>query len=94
MDPELQSYYADMLYCLVKYAHLSREDAEALVAKSRLLEFDTPEEREALLHELPYYWAMQLLYGKEFPEWHKDPELWPPPPDYLDHLRRQGAKGG
>jgi len=92
MDPELQSFYNDVLYCLVKYGGLTRELAGKIVADSKLFEFDSPNEREMLFHELPYYWAMQLLYGKEFPEWHEDPELWPPPQDYLDHLKREGER--
>ena len=71
----------DIVNCLVRYGGKTREEAERLVASSYIPEF-LVEDVGYVFHEIPYYWAMVLLYGRSNPQWYKDKKLWPPPHDY------------
>lgn len=93
MDQELEKFRLDILYCLATYGGLPNEEAERVLSETTLLDVKTQLDRDMLFRELPYYWAMELLYAEKFPNWHRDPELWPPPKDYVEHLQRQRAEG-
>lgn len=71
----------DIASCLVKYVGKTEEEAEQAVASSYIPQF-LNEDVGYVFHEIPYYWAMELLYGRSNPQWHKDKNLWPPPGDY------------
>jgi hypothetical protein len=77
----------------MRYGGMQMDDAQRLLAGSRILEPWTSPHRENILHELPYYWAMHLIHAKRNPEWYLDEKLWPTPESYLDHLRRRGKAG-
>jgi hypothetical protein len=77
----IEQYHAEIIVCLVRFGKLSREKAEELLIESKLL--NNIKEDSVIFHEYPYYWAMQLLYGKSNPEWYLDQKLWPPPEDYI-----------
>lgn len=92
MDTELQAYYNDVIWCLVHYGGLEETVARQLVDESHLLEVKDEMDRALLFHELPYYWAISILYMRKNPEWHKDPTLWPPPDEAWDWVQRQTSK--
>jgi hypothetical protein len=71
----------DIVNCLVRYAGRTREEAEQLVSSSYIPQF-LNEDVNYVFHEIPYYWAMVLLYGRSNLQWYKDKKLWPPPDDY------------
>ena len=79
-DAELQKYADMVVACLVKYGGLNESDARALVDELPIIfKPETQYERLLTFHEVPYYWAMELLFGKTNPSWYHDPKLWPPP---------------
>ena len=78
-DPEIQVYHNEIVRCLVQYGGLPEDEAQHLVERSRVLEYDTEMGRSLIFHEIPYYYAMELLYGRTNPQWYKNPTLWPPP---------------
>lgn len=86
MDTELQEYYCDIIDCLIKYGATEEAQARYLVNHSGLFDIKSEWDRINLLHELPYYWAMDLLHAADNPEWYHDPALWPPPQDNYDLL--------
>lgn len=69
---------------LMRFGDLSEADAMGLLHRvwSDLPKFEDDDHR---LHEPPYYHAMCILHHPELgdnrPEWWKDKQLWPPPPD-------------
>ncbi len=71
----------DIVNCLVRYAGKTRKEAERLVASSYIPKFFN-DDACYVFREVPYYWAMTLLYGRSNPQWYKDEKLWPPPSDY------------
>ena len=81
MDEELQRFVDDVIYCLKKYGKLNQVEAQKLARESRLFEVEDDMDRGLLFHDEPYYWAMELLYGKTNPLWYKIPGFWPPPKD-------------
>lgn len=86
-DVRISQYYTDIVVCLVIYGGLQENVARTLLAESELFDPDDLNDqsyRGMLFHELPYYWAMSLLYGPNGPHarqdhWWQDPALWPPP---------------
>ncbi len=80
-----EQYHEEIVECLVRYGHLSEENAEALLERSGLLA--NIDEDSIGFHEYPYFWAMELIYGTEEPRWFRDPKLWPLPKDYIDLLK-------
>ncbi len=84
MDAELESFCEEIVSCIVKYGKREEDVAKQLVDKSKVCECNTELKKALLFHETPYYWAMWILYEKSNPEWHQDPNLWPPPKEYLD----------
>lgn len=77
----LTTYRQEIKDLLMEYGDMSKEEAE-FVQKPLwewVKDFTTIESYLRFFHEVPYYWAMDLLYGKENPRWYLDPELWPPP---------------
>jgi hypothetical protein len=85
---EKEAFCREIVQCLIKYCNLDAKVAELMVSDSRNCILDSDEDFDLLSHETPYYWAMWLKYSNTFPEWHKDPSLWPPPKEYLDRLYR------
>lgn len=73
----------DIVACLVKYAGKTQKEAERLVVSSYIPEF-LNDEVDYVFREVPYYWAMVLLYGRSNQLWYKDEDLWPPPDDYRE----------
>jgi hypothetical protein len=71
----------DIVNCLVRYAGKKQKEAEQLVASSYIPEF-LNKDAGYVFHEIPYYWAMELLYGRSNELWYKDKKLWPPPSNY------------
>ncbi len=78
-DPKIQVYYDEIVRCLMQYGNIPQDEAQRLVEHSRILEYDNERGRTLIFHEVPYYYAMELLYGHTNPQWYKDPALWPPP---------------
>jgi len=79
MDDKLQKYRNDIIQCLIRYGGLSEEEACQRLDESKLLKFEDEDEQELFYHEVPYYWAIGLLHGRNNPKWRLDPALWPPP---------------
>lgn len=71
----------DIVNCLVRYAGKTQEEAERIVVSSYISKF-LDEDPDYIFREIPYYWAMELLYGRGNALWYKDEKLWPPPSDY------------
>lgn len=91
MDPKLQDYYNGIVQCLIRYGGLEETEARRLVDESKLCEPKKEPGINMLFHELDYYWAMHLLYGRDDPEnyWFHNPDLWPPPEDYYEWLEER-----
>ncbi len=85
-----EQYHEEIVECLVRYGHMSEDEAEALLERWGLLA--NVKEDSVVFHEYPYFWAMNLMHGSEEPEWFRDPKLWPPPQDYLDLVKRRHKK--
>ncbi len=85
MENLIEEYRRDIIRCLQRYGNLSHVEAGALLERSKLLDGVT--EESAIFHELPYFWAMHLLYAETKPDWYHDPNLWPPPQDYIDMVK-------
>jgi hypothetical protein len=97
MDAELRDYCNGIVYCLIRYGGLEEEEARRLVDESKLCQPQTEMDRKMLFHELHYYWAMHLLYGRDDPDnyWFRNSDLWPPPDDYYEWLKaRSKSKAG
>lgn len=81
------SYCCEVVDCLVNYCGKTQEESLYLV---NFFWRDEPvfDEDDLRLHEYPYYWAMGIAHhwvlGDNQPEWYHDPQLWPPPREYLD----------
>ena len=84
MDQEMQAYYDLTLKCVMRYGGLEELEAKLKIDKSKVFEISTEVGRANLFHEEPYFWAMEILYGRNDPDnyWFKNPDLWPPPDDY------------
>jgi thymidine kinase len=85
-------YCCEVVECLVIYCEKTQEEALRLVNdfwKHRSV-FN---ENDLRLHECPYYWAMCMAHhyilGDNYPDWDHDPQLWPPPKEYLEKLYGQ-----
>ena len=78
---KINEFRSEIIECLEKYCKLTKVEAEKLLSQSGLL--DDVVDDDVLFHETPYYWAMQLFHRKSNPRWFHDPNLWPPPDDYL-----------
>jgi len=91
MDDEIRTHYDLTIECLVRYGGLSYEEAVRKVDASGLFHADTEAERLLILHEEPYFWAMELVYGRSDPQtyWFHNPHLWPPPPDYEHWMKER-----
>jgi hypothetical protein len=74
-------YYDEIVKCLVSYGNITQEDAEKMLTTSSIYPMLTRSDDDIgiLDHEIPYYWAMHILYAKEKPDWYQDRNLWPPP---------------
>jgi hypothetical protein len=81
MMHELALYKQLIVECLVRYAGFDQQDAEQRVAQSTL--FRDESALDIVLHEEPYFWAMELAHGRSDPNnyWFHDSRLWPPPPE-------------
>ncbi len=91
---DLEKYCSEVVRCLVEYGGLSEADASNRVARSEICHVLNEMSWKLLIHEYPYYWAMTLLHERDNPDWHKDPQLWPPPREYVeDFLRRWSSSG-
>ena len=84
--PTTQRYSEEVVDCMVKYAGRSQEQAIVLLNRF-MLESPFPlsvfDDNNYMLHEDPYYTAMCIIHhpvlGDNRPNWHGDPNLWPPP---------------
>jgi thymidine kinase len=83
---ETYKYCCEVVECLMTYCGKTEKEALRLVNliwKDRSV-FD---EDDLRLHEYPYYWAMGIdhhpILGDNKGGWYHDPQLWPPPPEYL-----------
>lgn len=84
IDDEVQKFRENVIKCLVHFGNLSEDEAEKRVEATQFFKnLETEGERAALFHEIPYYYAMVILYDDANPLWYKNPALWPPPLDVL-----------
>ncbi len=81
----IELYHEEIVECLIRYGHMTKDNAEVVLERSGLLA--NIGEDSVVFHETPYFWAMHLIYGSEKPRWFDDPKLWPPPQDYIDLLK-------
>lgn len=74
-------YYDQIVKKLTMYGKLSQSDAEKMLANSSIYPMLNRSDDDVgiLDHEIPYYWAMHILFAKDNPNWYEDPKLWPPP---------------
>jgi hypothetical protein len=83
VEQELRIYTSEIKRLLIKYGKTKDLEAERLINESGLfVDLDTEEDILYLFHEIPYYWAMELIHGSKNPKWFLDPELWPPPDNH------------
>jgi hypothetical protein len=82
MDAEIEAFHAELIACVVRYGGTDEVTARVLVDESAMCRVSDEDDRAALMHETPYYWAMSLLHARTNPQWFHDRALWPPPADY------------
>lgn len=95
MDDEIREHYELTIECLMRYGGLRYDDAVRTVDASWVFRnVDTELARLMILHEEPYFWAMELLYGRADPQnyWFHNPDLWPPPPDYRRWMKERRTR--
>ena len=63
---------------LVEVCGKTEEEAVGLIGKFWKNRDDLDDD-PLVYEELPYYYAMSIIYGADNPRWYKDPNLWPPP---------------
>jgi hypothetical protein len=77
----LAEFCQDIIHNLVKYGGLTPQEARQKLDESGVClpeNMQTEMQRALLFHEVPYYWAMELLHAKTNPTWWRDSNLWPP----------------
>jgi hypothetical protein len=85
-DAMVQEECEEIIECLMVYGGLEESAARTLLAESEICapeRLATQMARLMLMHELPYYWAISLLYKEQDYWWNTIPGLWPPPDEYL-----------
>src|SRR5690242_19817668 len=86
-DAKLKAFCDEIVLCLVIYGDMDEVAARHKVAESGICD---PERHHAMrdksifFHDIPYYYAMNLLHGQEKPFWWNDASLWPPPAELSD----------
>ena len=83
-DEVLKDFCEDIVRCMVVYGGWDEERAQRRLDESGLCAPEnnrTEMARAVFFHDLPYFWAMGLIYAHDNPQWFNDPELglWPPP---------------
>lgn len=85
-DSELQDFCDEIIHCMVVHGGMDETMAYQKLEQSGLCSQENTADamsRALLFHEIPYYWAMHLIYGNDDPQWFNNPALglWPPPED-------------
>ncbi len=81
-DVELEAFCEEIVRSLMKYGQFDEVTARKMLEDSGLCALENNRsvtERALFFHEVPYYWAMNLIHKDS--EWWQNPELWPPPED-------------
>jgi len=97
---ELHDYCEEIIWCLMRFGNMDEAEAKRRLDESGQCAPEnnkTLGERATLMHEYPYFWAMEIVHGKRDPQWFNNRELalWPPPKEYFEEARRRalGSEG-
>jgi hypothetical protein len=90
-DGMLEDFCNEIIRCMVLYGGWEEANARALIEASHHCDpkiLVTELDRDWLFHDYPYFHALDLIYGRENPQWFNDPALglWPPPDEYMEYL--------
>ena len=105
IDYSMKKFFEEIVRCLIEYGNLNHEEAIKLLHRSGVYkEADDKDtvELNIAAHEMPYFWAMVILYEEHNPDWADDPKLWPEPEkemrrwygdDFIDDVDAWIARG-
>ena len=94
IEAETKIYYELITLCLIEYGNLEKQEAQRLIADSKIFNLPTEMSKLLFFHEEPYYWAMSLIYGWEDQSWYQDATLWPIPASYRELEKEYYANNG
>ena len=106
IDYSMKKFFEEIVRCLVEYGNLEYDEAVEQLHHAgvydEMEDKDTVEVNPVVGHEMPYYWAMVILYQEDDPLWYKNPKLWPEPEkevrrwygdDFIDDVDAWIARG-
>jgi hypothetical protein len=89
---ELHCFCEEIVWCMMRYGHLGEAEARRRLDETGLCAPENNRTEGAisvLFHDVPYFYALEILHSQRDPQWFNDPALglWPPPDQYYEEAQ-------